>query len=71
MSRAFDLVPRQLVEAAIRDAGFSQATESAMLVWLQASTYVIRHKGLTAENTVHQRNQARFQEWAIGMEYHY
>ena len=49
MSRAFDQVPRQLVEQAILDAGYTEATTTAMLVWLQPSTYGINHKGLRAE----------------------
>ena len=51
LSKAFDQVPRALVKASIRAAGFTEATEVSMLVWMHGGHFEIPHKGLQVDVT--------------------
>ena len=45
LSKAFDQVPRTLVEESMRAADFSASTEAAMTVWLHGGVFEVPHKG--------------------------
>ena len=69
MSRAFDQVPRDLIEASILSANFSRATETSLLVWLRGGSYVVTHKGqqvtIPCKKGIKQGSRSGPMEWKL------
>ena len=73
LSKAFDQIPRRLVEASVRHAKYSHETEVAMLTWLQGGTFEIPHKGLSGnvscQKGIKQGSRGRPYEWNLVTKY--